>query len=180
MKNSMRSTLSLLLASAAVAFGSATPPIDVTVSSPNGKVAYKGKTNSAGTFATGKLEPGQYVVQFNSKTAVGAKNTKYAVVVSAGKRKVSADSVAGEKFGAGGVAMKVDVGAGLNITGQVAPIDADQKPGMVWIPPQTGSNMPGRWVPADSAEAADARTKTKRMSKQDIERTTEKSFNPQG
>src|SRR3954470_19405250 len=114
MKNLLLYTSLSLLAAASVAVA-ATPPLQVTVSDASGKVAYKGRTSSAGTFATSKLAPGEYVVQFNG-TAAGT----YAVVVSAGKNKVSADSVSGEKFAKGGVAMKVKVGEGMNISGQVA------------------------------------------------------------
>jgi hypothetical protein len=44
----------------------------------------------------------------------------------------------------------------MNITGQIV-VDTKvaMKDGkkMVWIPPRIGSNLPGRWVLADSAEA---------------------------
>ena len=130
-----------------MAYG-AVPTINVTVSDASGKPAFKGATNANGTFATANLKPGNYVVQFNSTNAA-VKGKHYAVVVSAGAKKVSANAVAGEKFAGGGVAMKVSVGAGLNITGQVsAEADGAMKSGkkMVWIPPQLGSNMPGHWV----------------------------------
>src|SRR3984893_1723863 len=87
------------------------------------------------------------------------KGKQYAVVVSAGKKKVSAN-VAGEKFAGGGVAMKVDVGPGLNITGQVAAQNGPTSKGgkkMVWIPKQLGSNVAGHWVEEDSAEAVAAK-----------------------
>lgn len=135
------------------------PPVNVTVSA-SGKASFKGKTDAKGSFATAKLTPGEYVVQFNSNSAA-LKGKKYAVVVSAGKKKVSA-SVPGEKFAGGGVAMKVDVGSGLNITGVVAaddaPVSKNNKK-MVWIAPEVGSNLPGRWVEEDSAEAKTARSR---------------------
>jgi len=158
MKNLSRNILlSLLALAASGAYGASLPAMDVTVSNPSGKLVYKGKVAANGTFSTGKLEPGNYVVEFNSKTP-GPKGAQYAVVVSAGKKKVSADAVPGEKFAAGGVAMKVDVGPGLNLTGQVA-AGAITAPGQsnarvkivngkryVWVGPETGSNMGGRWV----------------------------------
>lgn len=135
--------------------------MNVTVSNAGGKAAYKGMTNASGTFATAKLTPGNYVVQFTSKSA--PKGSKYALVVSSGSKKVTAGVVAAEKLAAGGVAMKIDVGAGLNITGQVAvndknvPLSKDGTP-MVWIPGQLGSNKPAHWAEADSAEAKEAKT----------------------
>lgn len=148
---------SLLFAAAAVAHGGSVPALDVTVADPAGKVAFKGKTAANGTFATGKLQPGNYVVQFNSNNAA-TKGAQYAIVVSAGKKKVSADAVAGDKFGKGGVAMKVEVGEGLNIAGQVVAAQqgvassGNAKTKMVngkkyvWVGPETGSNMGGHWV----------------------------------
>lgn len=160
MKNMIRSAVvSLLLIAACMAYG-AVPPINVTVSDAGGKAAFKGSTNAKGTFETAKLKPGNYVVQFNS-TSGAVKGNSYAIVVSAGTKKVSAAGVSGEKFAKGGVALKVDVGAGLNIAGQVAAeANGASKNGkkMVWIPPQLGSNMPGHWAEEGSAEAIAART----------------------
>jgi hypothetical protein len=157
MRTIARTFVAVLCASASLAFG-AVPQLTVTVADSGGKAAYKGTTNAKGTFATGVLKPGKYVVQFNSDSVKGG---SYAVVVSAGTKKVSADSVAGEKFAKGGVAMKIDVGSGLNITGQVSPggdtkVDANGKK-MVWIPKKLGSNLPGHWAAEDSAEAKEAR-----------------------
>jgi hypothetical protein len=151
----VRAFVALLLASASVAFG-ALPPLTVTVADSGGKQAFKGATNASGTFATGTLKPGQYVVQFNAKTA-DVKSGNYALVVSAGKKKVTAGSVAGEKFAGGGVAMRIEVASALNITGQVTTgldtkVDKNGKK-MVWIPKQLGSNLPAHWAEADSAEA---------------------------
>lgn len=142
-----------LLASASVAFG--LPQLVVTVADSSGKSAFKGATDASGTFATGTLKPGQYVVQFNAKTNVTA--GEYALVVSAGRKKVTAGSIPAKKFEGGGVAMRIEVGSGLNITGQFM-TGLDMKVGpdgkkMVWIPKQLGSNLPAHWAPADSAEA---------------------------
>jgi hypothetical protein len=119
-KNLIRGTLlSFVLLAACMAYGG-TPPLNVTVSDAGGKAAFKGVTNANGTFATANLKPGDYVVQFNA-TSGGMKGNRYAIVVSAGTKKVAAAAVPGEKFAGGGVALKLVVGAGLKITGQVAP-----------------------------------------------------------
>ncbi len=161
MKNIIRTLLSLALVVGSAAYA-AVPSITVFVSDSSGKAAYRGATDSKGAFATGKLQPGGYVVQFTSKSA--PKGTKYAMVVSAGKKKVTANAIDAEKLAGGGVAMKIDVGAGLNITGQVAaedknsaPLGKNGKP-MVWIPKKTGSNVSAHWAESDSAEAKEAQT----------------------
>lgn len=151
-----------ICATAIALAGAAVPPMTVLVTK-DGKVAYKGTTNASGTFSTGKLEPGNYIVQFNSSAV---KTGQMGIVISAGKKKVTADSVAGDKLAKGGVAMKLDVGAGLNITGQVVngPIGGAQTAAgsnarvkivngkrYVWVGPETGSNMGGRWVEEGSA-----------------------------
>jgi hypothetical protein len=172
--------LSLLLAAVAMASGGV-PSLTVVVSDKGGKAAFKGATNTSGAFSTSKLQPGNYVVQFTSKSAE-LKGKQYALVVSAGTKKVTAN-VAGEKFAGGGVAMKVDVGAGLNITGQVAaangPMSKDGKKKMVWIPKQLGSNVAGHWVEADSAEAVAAKN-AGIISTQDVSRMQDKMSNPGG
>ena len=97
----------------------AAPALNVMVSDATGKLAFKGATKSDGAFATGKLQPGNYVVQFSS-TDASLKGGLYSIIVAAGQKKVVADSLAGAKFLGGGVAMKVQVGAGSNIFGHVA------------------------------------------------------------
>jgi len=155
--------LGLVFGAVSIASG-AVPTMSVTVADSGGKAAYKGTTNGSGTFATGTLKPGNYVVQFTSKAA--PKGAKYAVVVSSGKKKVTANAVDAEKLAAGGVAMKIDVGAGLNITGQVAAEDKSSAPmghngkSMVWIPKRTGSNIAAHWADSDSAEAKEMQTQT--------------------
>lgn len=167
MKNLLSKLLLPLAISASIAASgaAAVPPMSVVVSK-DGKTVYKGTTNAAGTFATGKLEPGNYIVQFNSSAA---KNGQYGIVISAGKKKQIADAVEGDKFAKGGVAMKLDVGAGLNITGQVvsgalrggatatagnAKVKVVNGKRYIWVGPETGSNMGGRWVEEGQAGAA--------------------------
>ena len=108
----------VLLGIAITAYGGV-PLMDVTVFDANAKVAFKGSTSANATFATQNLHPGHYVVQFNTKSTV-VKDNQYLLVVSAGKKKVIAADVPGKKFIGGGVAMKVDVGPGSKITGQIA------------------------------------------------------------
>lgn len=169
MRTIARAFVALLFASGSFAFG-ALPQLAVTVADSGGKPAYKGATNAKGTFATGTLKPGKYVVQFTAKAA-DVKGGSYALVVSAGSKKVTADSVVGDKLAAG-VAMKIDVGSGSNITGMVTTklptvqtkIDKDGKK-MVWIPKKIGSNLPGHWAPEDSAEAKELESANQTNSK---------------
>jgi hypothetical protein len=157
MKNLSRSLLLFGgLFAATIVFGGV-PPLTVTVSNAGGKANFKGMTDAKGTFATGTLQPGNYVVQLSSNSGA-VKGKYYTLAVSAGKKKVSAGAVPGEKLAGGGVAMKVDVGAGLNITGQVEEAKNVSKNGkkMVWIPPVTGSHFPGHWVEEGSPEAIES------------------------
>lgn len=171
------------LFSATIAFGNV-PPMTVTVSDASGKASYKGMTNASGSFATSKLPAGDYVVQFNSKDSA-MKGNYYAVAVAAGTKKVGASAVPGEKFSGGGVAMKVAVGSGLNITGQVLAEKAGagkvSKSGkkMVWIPPALGSNMPGHWVEEGSAEEIASRSRGT-LSKDKIQDMQSRGITPGG
>jgi hypothetical protein len=101
----------------------ATNSIKVCVSDEGGKVAFKGVVQAGTPFVTETLKAGDYVVQFTSSPAA-LKDHQYLLVVSAGDKKVVADSVPTEKFAGGGVAMRVKVGAGLKIIGQVERVSA--------------------------------------------------------
>ncbi len=145
---------------AATAFASEMPTLDVMVSDANGKLAYKGKT-SGGSFATPTLPTGEYTVQLNSK---GALSGNYALVVAAGKQKTVSEAVSGSTFSKGGVAMRIKVGSGVGITGQVtdgekahnlnSKVKIMNGKRMVWQPQETGSNMGGRWVEEGSVMAS--------------------------
>jgi hypothetical protein len=144
--------LTLLLSTA---YGG-TASMNVTVFDATEKVVFKQSITENATFATGNLRAGKYVVQFNS-TSPAVKNNLYLAVVSAGRKKVIAASVPGDKFMAGGAAMKIDVGPGLNISGKVAPETVTaQGEGPVfrvidgkryfWVNAQIGTNFAGQWV----------------------------------
>src|ERR1700682_977248 len=94
MKTMTRSALFLIVFLAAGLAYAALPKVNVTVADSSGKAAYRGATDVKGSFATGALKPGNYVVQFNSSSA--PKGSHYSVVISAGKKKVAANGVAAE------------------------------------------------------------------------------------
>jgi hypothetical protein len=157
------SVFAVLLGFATTAYGRV-PSMDVTVFAADGKVAFKGPMSANATFATRNLQPGNYVVQFNTKSAA-MRESLYLLVVSAGKKKVIAASVPGGKFTAGGVAMKIEVGPGSKITGQVAKeqtgAQVDGATSRVidgkryfWVTNELGSNLGGRWVAEGLAPAS--------------------------
>lgn len=152
--------IGLVLGAAAICSG-AIPSVNVIVADSGGKTAYKGATDSRGIFASPKLTPGSYAVQFTSNNA--PKGSHYTVVVVAGTKKTFASAITAEKLAGGGVAMKIDVGPGRNIQAQVAEEDKATRIGkngklMVWIPRKIGSNLPAHWAESDSAEAQEVMT----------------------
>ena len=137
--------------------------MDVTVFDATEKVVFRQSINANATFATGNLRPGKYVVQFNTRSAA-AKGNQYLLVVSAGSKKVIADGVAGETLTRGGAAMKIQVGSGLQISGQVLNDEAIAQAGgpkyrtidgkrYLWASAETGSNLGPRWEEITSASA---------------------------
>jgi hypothetical protein len=139
------------------------PSMDVTVFDATEKVVFRQSINANATFATGNLRPGKYVVQFNTRSAA-AKGNQYLLVVSAGSKKVIADGVAGETLTRGGAAMKIQVGSGLQISGQVLNDEAIAQAGgpkyrtidgkrYLWASAETGSNLGPRWEEITSASA---------------------------
>ena len=183
MKNTTRNILlSLPLFLISLGYGATVPTMDVTVSSANGKVAYKGTTNANGIFATGNLEPGNYVVEFHSKSAavngiqvrnrcVGWQEYPFRPTPSPERKSLRM-----------AVAMKVAVAAGTKITGQVASGLAATKAvtnasagsqsnakvkvingkRYVWVIPQKSSLEGGHWV--EESAAANAQSNTVRQS----------------
>lgn len=166
----------LLLPAFSFAYAATIPSMEVTVTNAAGKVAYKGTISSDGSFATGNLEPGNYVVQFDAKGKI-AKGAKFALSATAGKYNVSSDSVEGGKFVDSGVAMRISVAGKTKITGQVAaagtlarqaqagsngntkskytgPVKMINGKRHIWVTPHTGSVEGGHWVEEGSPEAA--------------------------
>jgi hypothetical protein len=160
MKASVRSAfVSLLMAGASVAY--AVPPMSVLVADSSGRAASSRRHGLQWNVHHSAPFGGQLhcAVQGAYKTVQG---NNYALVVAAGRKKVVADTVAGEKFAAGGVAMRIEVAGGGNIVGQVASdMQGMVKNGklLVWIPRQVDSNLGGHWAEADSAEARVAQTR---------------------
>jgi hypothetical protein len=158
----MSAALAVLLGIATTAYGGV-PPMNVTVFDATGKVAFKGPISANATFATRNLRPGNYVVQFNTKSAA-VNDNQYLLVASAGEKKVIAAGVPGETLIAGGAAMRVEVGPASKITGQVANehgrarrdgsnyrvIDGKR---YVWVTAELGSNRGGHWVEEGLAPA---------------------------
>lgn len=139
-----------LLAASAV-FGGGVPNVDVTISDAAGRLAYRGKTDSNGVFASSKVGPGNYVVQFNAKNA-GTNRTDYAIYAAAGHQRMVADAVAGSKLAGAGVAMRLKATTGTPIVGQVAVGGVDALGTKIvngrrylLVQPQTGDLGP-RWV----------------------------------
>lgn len=158
----------ILLGTVFTAVAASGPTINVTVSTGD-KVVYKSKLNADGTFSTGKLAAGSYVVQFNG-SGPGFRGNQYSLLASAGKARVAADAVPGEKFGGAGVAMRINVRTGTHISGQVAgsvlvkgaggrqPSDRGVRiingKRYIWVRAESGSRI-GRWVEEGSEAASD-------------------------
>jgi hypothetical protein len=140
----------LLVAAPAVHAGGV-PNVDVTVSDAAGRLTYRGKTDANGVFTTRRVAPGNYVVQFQAKTAA-ANRRDYAIYAAAGRHSVVADAVAGSRFSGGGVAMRLKPTTTTPIIGQVALGGVNELRTRivngvryVLLPPETGTPS-ARWV----------------------------------
>ena len=140
-----------LLLIAPVIRGGGVPNVQVTVSDATGKLAYRGKTDVSGVFATGPIAPGNYVVQFNATKAAVDRND-YAIYAAAGHRRVVADGISGATFAGTGVAMRLKPTVTTPVIGQVVVGGVDalgtkivNGVRYVLLPPATGDLGP-RWV----------------------------------
>src|SRR5204863_4594723 len=139
MKSLIRSALCATIILGGHAISGAVPSIHVSVADSAGKLVFKGVTNSSGAFATKSLPAGNYVVQFNTNDS-SLKGQALNFIVSAGKKKVTAEAIAGEKLLSGGVARQVEDGSNLSISGQAssalnAKVDPKTGKKLIYIPP---------------------------------------------
>jgi hypothetical protein len=164
-----------LVASVSVA-SAAISDIQVTVAKdPGGAVAYKGKVDAKGNFATAELPPGSYAVVFTSK-APDLKSEQLSLRVTGGKQKMAADGVEGAKLA--GRRRRHEDRSGKGIApewqhhqrqgGELAGREqGNTKVKIVngkryyWMRPETGSNMGGRWVEESEISPSKVQTLSK-------------------
>lgn len=116
-------------------------------------------TDARGNFALDALPSGSYTLSFRARKAQDTKTTttdkvtvaaSYSIKIEGTRRSVNQSGLTNDKLLAG-VNVAVEVGSGAKIRGQVL-AGATKK--MVWIPKETGSNMPGHWAEEGSTAAS--------------------------
>ena len=159
MKNMTRGILLLFAAFAASAiYGGPSAPgvagVDVFVKQNPSK---RTVTDARGNFAFAALPPGPCTLTFRARKAKETKTTStekltvaasYSIKVEGTKRPVNQSGLGNDKLSAG-VDISVDVSSGAKVRGQVL---AGGTKKMVWVH-KIGSQLPGRWVEENSAEA---------------------------
>lgn len=153
------SVMAFMAAAVCSAFGAQQPVgvagVDVIVKQ---KPSARAVTDARGNFALGSLAPGSYTLVFKARKAQDVKTqtrdkvtvaTSYAIKIQGAKRAIIQSDLTSDAL-LGGIETKVDVAGGSQLRGQVT---AGALRNMVWIPKEPGSNIPGRWVAADSPEA---------------------------
>jgi hypothetical protein len=177
MKNLWRYVLPAIVSLAAFTVYGATPPVKVTVKQrPGGKIVKQVTTDSNGNFSVGTLSPGAYTLEFRSPKPTDVNNRQFSIAVS-GTKSSGKQSVAGSSL-VGGVALNVEVGPNAAVSGQVtAGPNAAEKKKMVWIAPEVGSHIPGRWVEEGSADAVAARN-SGRLRTEDFRKIQDKGDAP--
>jgi hypothetical protein len=160
MKRTVRGFVFLLVAVATPVISGSDPAqgvagVDVIVKQRSSDRAV---TNARGTFALEALAAGSYTLTFRARKAEDMHRstsnkvivaTSYSIKIEGAKRTVHKSGLTSNDLLAG-VDVDVQVGPGARIHGQVTAGAAKK---MVWLPREPGSNLPGRWVAEDSAEA---------------------------
>lgn len=177
MKNPWRYVLPVIVFLTAFTVYGATPPVNITVKQrPGGKIVKQVMSDSNGNFSIGTLSPGTYTLQFRSSKPTDVNNRQFSIAVG-GTKSSGKQSVAGSSL-VGGVALNVEVGPNATVTGQItAGPNAAEKKKMVWIAPEIGSHIPGRWVEEGSADAVAARN-SGRLRTEDFRKMQDKGDAP--
>jgi hypothetical protein len=176
MKTTVRCVAFVIVFFVACAVGRAAgvPGVEITVKqSTGGKTMKQVKTDASGNFVIGALPEGAYTLEFRAKNSAELKKKEVSITVKGAKKSGSLEHVKGEQLVAG-ASLKLEVARGANLTGQIS---SGSK--MVWIPPSLGSNRPGHWVEADSAEAKASATRGD-MSKSSVQKMQESASQPAG
>jgi hypothetical protein len=160
MKKITRGIVFLVVALATPVIYGSEPPrgvagVDVTVKQRPRDSAV---TDRQGNFAIPSLGAGSYTLTFRSRKAEDLHKstsdkvivaTAYSIKIEGTKHAVNKTGLTSDSLLAG-VDVAVDLGSGAILRGQVS---ANAFKNMIWIPKETGSNIPGRWVAEDSPEA---------------------------
>lgn len=162
MKNMTRGILLLSLAFAVPALYGGEPAgvagVEVVVKQSPGKRAV---TDARGNFVLGALPPGSHTLAFRAQKASDTRNTpankvavasSYSIKIDGTKRPVNQSGVTSNNL-LGGVDIRVDVGSGATVRGQVL-AGATKK--MVWVPREPGSHIPGHWAEEGTVAASRA------------------------
>jgi Carboxypeptidase regulatory-like domain len=130
-------------------------------------------TDSRGNFSLEGLPAGSYTLTIRPQKANDTKMasttkaivaTSYSIRVEGTKHPSTQSGLTSDKLLAG-IDMRVEVGAGAKVRGQVL-AEGVQK--MVWIAQEPGSHIRGHWAAADSAEAKAKRGNTQTLSRDDL------------
>ena len=177
MKSMTRGIVLLLVACAtSVGYGGQPPRgvagVDVVVKQSPGKRAV---TDARGNFAITGLAPGSYTLSVRARKSAEIKKTttdkvvvgtSYSIKIDGAKRPVTQGALTGDRL-LSGVDLKIEVGAGAKIRGQVT---AGGLKRMVWIPKEPGSNIPGHW--AEEGTEAGPRSNSQIHSQEDMMQMT--------
>jgi hypothetical protein len=151
MKKTLRNILPVVIYFAASALygGLPLPGVEVAVRQPpDAKPIKQIATDIKGNFMVDGLAPGKYVFVFRSAKLRQLKNEKFFIAISGAKGQTKQGTISDQAL-RDGVEVPIEVGRGSKIRGQVT---AGEKR-MIWIAPEIGSHMPGRWVDEDASGA---------------------------
>jgi hypothetical protein len=138
-------------------------------------------TDARGNFSLEGLPAGSHTLTIRPQKAQDTKTTSttkaivatsYSIKIEGTKRPITQSNLTSDQLLAG-VDLRVEVGVGAKVRGQVL---AGGLKKMVWIAPEVGSHFPGRWVDADSKEAA--RHNSARVSGDDFRNNMQRAPDP--
>lgn len=133
------------------AYSAINPSVEITLrAKTSGKIVKQVTTDAQGGFKIGTVPASPYTLEFRAKSPAEVKNQSFVIKLAGTKSRSNQKGFAG-RYIAGGVLLEVETLPGTPLHGLITPGSVQNAQKMIWLPQETGSHLPGRWVEEDSA-----------------------------
>ncbi|PYJ09416.1 MAG: hypothetical protein DMF06_09975 [Verrucomicrobia bacterium] len=131
------------------------PTVQITLRRRGGQIVKQVQSDANGFFTVGTFPAGAYTLDFRAQSVSAVKDRSFVIKI-AGTNSRGADKVLQGRYFADGVSFGIETLSGAPLKGVIAPSLVRNAKKMIWLPPEIGTNLPGRWIEEGSAQAVGA------------------------